>query len=183
MSRIGKKHIDVPAGVTVKYEDHYVTVKGKHGELKQHINTDDIDIKIDGNVITVVNLKGDGDKKASAFHGLYRQLIADMVKGVETPFEKKLIVSGVGYKCAVNGNKLVMNIGYSKPVEYIVPEGITVTCPDPLVIVVSGISKEQVGQVAAQIKSKRPVEPYHGYGLHYETETVLRKEAKTAGKK
>lgn len=183
MSRIGKKHIDVPAGVSVAFENGTVTVKGKHGELSQHINTPDIDVKINGNVINVENLKGDADKKASAFHGLYRQLIADMVKGVETPFEKKLIVSGVGYKCAVTGNKLVMNIGYSKPVEYVIPDGITVTCPDPLQIVVSGISKELVGQVAAQIKAKRPVEPYHGYGLHYENEFVLRKEAKTAGKK
>lgn len=181
MSRIGRKHIDVPAGVTVSFEDGVVTVKGKLGELKQAIASKDINVKIDGNVVTVE--RANEQKQTRAYHGLYRQLIADMVSGVVTPFTKTLIVSGVGYKCAVTGNKLVMNIGYSKPVEYTIPEGITITCPDPLTIVVSGMSKEHVGEVAAQIKSKRPVEPYHGYGLHYSTEVVLRKEAKTAGKK
>ena len=181
MSRIGKKHIDVPAGVTVNFDGHVVTVKGKLGELKQEIVSPDIDVKVDG---AVVNVERKNElKQTRAYHGLYRQLIADMVKGVQEPFKKTLIVAGVGYKCSVTGNKLVMNIGYSKPVEYTVPEGITVTCPDPLQIVVSGINKAYVGQVAAQIKSKRPVEPYHGYGLHYSDEVVLRKEAKTAGKK
>ena len=122
-------------------------------------------------------------KQTRAYHGLYRQLIADMVSGVQKPFTKTVIVSSVGYKCDVTGNKLVLNIGYSKPVEFTVPEGITVTCPDPLQIVVSGINKEFVGEVAAQIKAKRPVEPYHGYGMHYSNEVVVRKEAKTAGKK
>ncbi|MDE7464523.1 MAG: 50S ribosomal protein L6 [Clostridiales bacterium] len=181
MSRIGRKHIDIPAGVEVKFEDGVVTVKGKNGELKQAIKCSDINVKIDGGVINVE--RANEQKQTRAYHGLYRQLIADMVSGVVTPFTKTLIVAGVGYKCAVTGNKLVMNIGYSKPVEYVIPEGITITCPDPLTIVVSGISKEHVGEVAAQIKSKRPVEPYHGYGLHYSTEVVLRKEAKTAGKK
>lgn len=181
MSRIGRKHIDVPAGVTVNYADNVVTVKGKLGELKQTIASNDISVKIGAGVVNVE--RANDQKQTRAFHGLYRQLIADMVKGVETPFTKTLIVSGVGYKCAVTGNKLVMNIGYSKPVEFTVPAGITVTCPDPLTIVVSGIDKCFVGQVAAQIKSKRPVEPYHGYGLHYSDEVVLRKEAKTAGKK
>ena len=181
MSRIGRKHIDIPAGVEVKFEDGVVTVKGKNGELKQAIKCSDINVKIDGGVINVE--RANEQKQTRAYHGLYRQLIADMVSGVVTPFTKTLIVAGVGYKCAVTGNKLVMNIGYSKPVEYVIPEGITITCPDPLTIVVSGISKEHVGEVAAQIKAKRPVEPYHGYGLHYSTEVVLRKEAKTAGKK
>lgn len=181
MSRIGRKHIDIPAGVTVSYENGVVAVKGKLGELSREIKCKDIDVKIDGSVINVE--RANDDKQTRAYHGLYRQLIADMVAGVQTPFTKTLIVSGVGYKCAVTGNKLVMNIGYSKPVEYTVPDGITVACPDPLTITVSGINKEFVGEVAAQIKSKRPVEPYHGYGLHYSTEVVLRKEAKTAGKK
>lgn len=181
MSRIGKKHIDVPAGVTVEFDGHAVTVKGKLGELKQDIVSPDIDVKVSAGVVNVE--RKNELKQTRAFHGLYRQLIADMVKGVQEPFKKTLIVAGVGYKCAVNGNKLVMNIGYSKPVEFTVPDGITVTCPDPLQIVVSGINKAFVGQVAAQIKAKRPVEPYHGYGLHYSDEVVLRKEAKTAGKK
>lgn len=181
MSRIGKKHIDVPAGVTVSYENGIVTVKGKLGELKQEIKCADITVKVGAGVVNVE--RANDDKPTRAYHGLYRQLIANMVKGVQTPFTKTLIVAGVGYKCAVTGNKLVMNIGYSKPVEYIIPSGITITCSDPLTIVVSGIDKAYVGEVAAQIKSKRPVEPYHGYGLHYSTEVVLRKEAKTAGKK
>jgi len=181
MSRIGKKHIDVPAGVSVSFENGIVTVKGKLGELTQKIATPDITVKVDGSVVNVE--RANDDKQTRAYHGLYRQLIADMVKGVVEPFKKTLIVSGVGYKCAVTGNKLVMNIGFSKPVEYTIPEGITITCPDPLTIVVSGISKEFVGEIAAQIKAKRPVEPYHGYGLHYSDEFVLRKEPKTAGKK
>ena len=181
MSRIGRKHIDLPAGVTVTFENGVVTVKGKLGELKQEIKCKDIDVVIDGAVINVT--RANDNKQTRAYHGLYRQLIANMVHGVQNAFTKTLIVAGVGYKCAVTGNKLVMNIGYSKPVEYTIPQGITVTCPDPLTIVVSGIDKEFVGEVAAQIKSKRPVEPYHGYGLHYSNEVVLRKEAKTAGKK
>ena len=181
MSRIGRKHIDVPAGVTVTFENSVVTVKGKNGELKQEIVSPDIDVKIGEGVVNVE--RKNELKQTRAYHGLYRQLIANMVHGVNTPFTKTLIVAGVGYKCAVNGNKLVMNIGYSKPVEFAIPAGITITCPDPLQIVVSGIDKAYVGQVAAQIKAKRPVEPYHGYGLHYSNEVVVRKEAKTAGKK
>ena len=181
MSRIGRKHIDVPAGVTVTFENGVVTVKGKLGELSQEIRCKDINVVIEPGVVKVE--RANDDKQTRAYHGLYRQLIANMVSGVQTAFTKTLIVAGVGYKCAVTGGKLVMNIGYSKPVEYTVPQGVTITCPDPLTIVVSGIDKEFVGEVAAQIKSKRPVEPYHGYGLHYSTEVVLRKEAKTAGKK
>lgn len=109
-------------------------------------------------------------------------LIANMVKGVVTPFSKTLVIAGVGYKAAVSGNKLTMNLGYSHPVEFTAPEGVTVTCPDANTVVVTGISKEQVGQVAANIRSKRKVEPYHGYGLHYSDEVVVRKEGKTAGK-
>ncbi|MCM1367520.1 MAG: 50S ribosomal protein L6 [Roseburia sp.] len=181
MSRIGRKHIDVPADVTVSFADGVVTVKGKLGELKQEIKSPDIKVVIGSGVVNVE--RANDDKQTRAYHGLYRQLIANMVSGVQKPFTKTLIVAGVGYKVAVNGNKLVMNIGYSKPVEYIIPEGITVACPDPLTIAVSGINKEFVGEVAAQIKAKRPVEPYHGYGLHYSDEVVVRKEAKTAGKK
>lgn len=181
MSRIGRKHIDVPAGVTVAFDNGVVTVKGKLGELKQEIKSSDINVVVGDGVVNVE--RANELKQTRAYHGLYRQLIANMVAGVQNPFTKTVIVSGVGYKVAVTGNKLVMNIGYSKPVEYAIPQGITITCPDTLTIVVSGIDKEQVGEVAAQIKAKRPVEPYHGYGMHYSNEVVLRKEAKTAGKK
>ena len=109
-------------------------------------------------------------------------LIANMIQGVVTPFSKTLVIAGVGYRASVSGNKLTMSLGYSHPVVFVAPEGITLSCPDANTVVVSGISKEQVGQVAANIRSKRKVEPYHGYGLHYSDEVVVRKEGKTAGK-
>ena len=105
-----------------------------------------------------------------------------MIQGVVTPFSKTLVIAGVGYRASVSGNKLTMSLGYSHPVVFVAPEGITLSCPDANTVVVSGISKEQVGQVAANIRSKRKVEPYHGYGLHYSDEVVVRKEGKTAGK-
>jgi large subunit ribosomal protein L6 len=135
---------------------------------------------MENNEITV--LRADDNKESRSLHGLYRMLIANMVTGVVTPFTKTLVIAGVGYKAAVSGKKLTLNLGLSHPVEIEIPEGITITCPDLLTVVVSGVSKEQVGQVAAQIKAKRPVEPYHGYGIHYSDEVVVRKEGKTAGK-
>ena len=180
MSRIGRMHITVPAGVTVDYKDNLVTVKGPKGTLTQKIATHAIDVKVDGNIVTLE--RHNELKETKSMHGLYRMLIANMVKGVVTPFSKTLVIAGVGYKAAVSGNKLTMNLGYSHPVEFTAPEGVTVTCPHANTAVVTGISKEQVGQVAANIRSKRKVEPYHGYGLHYSDEVVVRKEGKTAGK-
>ena len=180
MSRIGKMKIAVPAGVTVEEKDRVVYVKGPKGELSTAIKSDKISIKMENNEITV--LRADDNKESRSLHGLYRMLIANMVTGVVTPFTKTLVIAGVGYKAAVSGKKLTLNLGLSHPVEIEIPEGITITCPDLLTVVVSGVSKEQVGQVAAQIKAKRPVEPYHGYGIHYSDEVVDRKEGKTAGK-
>ena len=180
MSRIGKMKIAVPAGVTVEEKDRVVYVKGPKGELSTAIKSDKISIKMENNEITV--LRADDNKESRSLHGLYRMLIANMVTGVVTPFTKTLVIAGVGYKAAVSGKKLTLNLGLSHPVEIEFPEGITITCPDLLTVVVSGVSKEQVGQVAAQIKAKRPVEPYHGYGIHYSDEVVVRKEGKTAGK-
>lgn len=180
MSRIGKMKIAVPAGVTVEEKDRVVYVKGPKGELSTAIKSDKISIKMENNEITV--LRADDNKESRSLHGLYRMLIANMVTGVVTPFTKTLVIAGVGYKAAVSGKKLTLNLGLSHPVEIDIPEGITITCPDLLTVVVSGVSKEQVGQVAAQIKAKRPVEPYHGYGIHYSDEVVVRKEGKTAGK-
>jgi large subunit ribosomal protein L6 len=180
MSRIGKMKIAVPAGVTVEEKDRVVYVKGPKGELSTAIKSDKISIKMENNEITV--LRADDNKESRSLHGLYRMLIANMVTGVVTPFTKTLVIAGVGYKAAVSGKKLTLNLGLSHPVEIEIPEGITITCPDLLTVVVSGVSKEQVGQVAAQIKAKRPVEPYHGYGIHYSDEVVVRKEGKTAGK-
>ena len=179
MSRIGRMHITVPAGVTVDYKDNLVTVKGPKGTLTQKIATHAIDVKVDGNIVTLE--RHNELKETKSMHGLYRMLIANMVKGVVTPFSKTLVIAGVGYKAAVSGNKLTMNLGYSHPVEFTAPEGVTVTCPDANTVVVTGISKEQVGQVAANIRSKRPPEPYLGKGIKYSDETIRRKAGK-AGK-
>lgn len=180
MSRIGKQPIKCSDKVDFKFENGVVTVKGPLGELKQTIATPHVKFKKEGGEIIVTR---DSDvAQVRAMHGLYRQLVANMVSGVEKPFVKRLIVAGVGYKVAVEGSKLVMNIGYSHPVVFEIPQGLKITCPDANTIEVSGIDKDFVGQVAADIKSKRPVEPYHGYGLHYENEYVIRKEGKTAKK-
>lgn len=180
MSRIGRLPITVPAGVTVEYVDGVVTVKGPKGTLSQKIVDSAINVKIDG--ATVVVERANESKPTKSKHGLYRQLIDNMVKGVVTPFTRTLIINGVGYKAQMTGNKLVMNLGLSHTVEIVAPEGVTVTVPDPNSVVVTGISKELVGQTAAIIKSKRPVEPYHAYGIRYSDEVVIRKEGKTAGK-
>lgn len=180
MSRIGRLPVTIPAGVTVGYNDSIVTVKGPKGELSQKIEDRNIDVLINGNELEVV--RKNENKETKAKHGLYRQLINNMVIGVVTPFTRTLIIKGVGYKSAVTAGKLVMNIGFSHPVEFIAPAGITLTCTDLTTVVVTGISKELVGHVAATIKSKRPVEPYHNYGLHYSDEVLVKKEGKTAGK-
>lgn len=180
MSRIGRLQIDVPAGVTVENNNGLVTVKGPKGTLSEAIKDKNISFVQEGNIITV-NRANDA-KQSRASHGLYRQLIANMVAGVVKPFTKTIIVHGVGFKVAVAGSKLTMNIGFSHPVEVVAPEGITIACPDQTTITVTGISKQLVGQVAATIRSKRPVEPYHGYGLRYNDEVVIKKEGKTAGK-
>ncbi len=180
MSRIGRLGITVPAGVTVEYANHVVTVKGPKGELSQNIANKNISVEIEGNEVKVT--RANENKETKSMHGLYRMLIANMIAGVVTPFSRTLIIAGVGYKAAVAGNKLTMNLGLSHTVEYVAPDGITITCPDATTVVVTGISKERVGQVAATIRSKRPVEPYHNYGIHYSDEVLVKKEGKTAGK-
>ena len=180
MSRIGRMPIAIPAGVTVETADGVVKVTGPKGTLSRKIASNKIEIKVEGAEVHV--LRADDKKETRSMHDLYRQLIANMVAGVVTPFTRTLIVQGVGYKAAVAGSKLTLNIGYSHPVEFTAPEGITITCPDITTVVVSGISKELVGQTAATIRSKRQVEPYHNYGLHYSDEVLVKKEGKTAGK-
>lgn len=180
MSRIGRMPVTIPAGITVTYANKLVTVKGAHGTLSELICDRNIDVKIEGSELEVV--RSSETKETKAKHGLYRQLIHNMVAGVVKPFTKTLIVNGVGFKCNVTGAKLVMNIGFSHPVEFTAPEGITLACTDLTTIVVTGIDKELVGQTAATIKSKRPVEPYHNYGIHYSDEVLVKKEGKTAGK-
>ena len=179
MSRIGRMPIAVPAGVTVDIaENNHVTVKGPKGTLERALPTE-LEIKVeDGHVVVA---RPNDLKKMKSLHGLTRTLINNMVVGVTTGYEKKLEVNGVGYKAAKAGKKLTLNLGYSHPVEMEDPEGIE-TKVDGNKIIVSGISKEKVGQFAAEIRDKRRPEPYKGKGIKYETEVIRRKVGKT-GKK
>ncbi len=187
MSRIGKAPIVLPANVTVDVsESNYVTVTGPKGKLEQQItgNVSLTRVEHEGkNAILLV--ANDNLAETNAKHGLYRALVANMVTGVSNGFSKSITINGVGYKVQVQGNKIVLNIGFSHPVNMEIPQGLTVTCPSITEIVVSGISKEQVGQFAADIKALKKVEPYHGYGIYYTNEHVRRKEIKktSSGKK
>ena len=179
MSRIGKMPIAIPAGVTVVFNNGVVTVKGAKGELSREV-VGNIDIVTEGNELLVKALDDRADTNAK--HGLYRALLAGMVKGVSEGFVRALEVKGVGWKAQVQGNKLVLNVGFSHPVEMIAPEGIKFECPTLTDVNVIGISKELVGQVAANIRAIRVPEPYHGYGIRYKGEHVEHKEGKTSGK-
>ena len=177
MSRIGKMPITVPAGVTVTIDGTSVTAKGPKGELSRTFRPF-VTIEQDGDTITVNRIADSRDAKAQ--HGLVRTLIANMIEGVSTGFSKKLQLIGVGYRAALKGKNLEMQLGYSHPVLVEAPEGITFECPQPTEIIVSGPSKEQVGQVAADIRKWRKPEPYKGKGIRYEGEYVRRKLGKAA---
>ena len=179
MSRIGKMSIVIPAGVSVEYKDSVVTVKGAKGTLSQKI-TGAIDVKNEDGHVHVVAL--DEQQQTNALHGLYRALIANMVKGVSEGYAKGLEIKGVGWKAAVQGSKLVLNVGFSHPVEFVAPEGIKLECPSQTEITVSGIDKVLVGQVAADLRAIRVPEPYHGYVIRSKGEHGEHKEGKTAGK-
>ena len=179
MSRIGKLPIALPAGVTVEFKDGIVTVKGPKGTLSREI-VGNIGIVTEGTNLLVVAL--DEKSETNAKHGLYRALLNGMVIGVSAGFVKTLEVKGVGWKAAVQGNKLVLNVGFSHPVEVVAPEGIKFECPTLTEVNVSGINKELVGQIAANIRKIRLPEPYHGYGIRYKGEVVEHKEGKTSGK-
>ena len=178
MSRIGKKPITIPAGVTVTIKDNEVTVKGPKGELKNTFNPA-MEIKVEGTEILVS--RPSDIKEHRALHGLTRSLIANMVEGVTNGFTKQLEVNGVGYRAQKQGKDLVMNLGFSHQV--IVPEvpGITIEVPSANLVVISGADKQQVGQFAAEVREKRPPEPYKGKGIKYADEHIRRKEGK-AGK-
>ena len=179
MSRIGKQSIAIPAGVTVNFADGVVTVKGGKGELTRKISGA-INVTCEDGHAHVIALND--EKETNALHGLYRALIADMVKGVSEGFTRALEIKGVGWKGAMQGNKLVLNVGFSHPVEVVQPHGIKIECPSQTDIVVSGIDKVLVGQVAADLRAIRVPEPYHGYGIRYKGEHVEHKEGKTSGK-
>ena len=177
MSRIGKKPVQIPAGVTVTVNGNTVNVKGPKGELERTFS-DLVTITEEGEEILVTT--NDETREANAQHGLTRTLIHNMVIGVSEGFMKQLELTGVGYRVALKGKDLDLSLGYSHPVIYVAPENITFEVPDNTHINVKGISKEQVGQVAAEIRMKRPPEPYKGKGIHYMGEHIRRKLGKAA---
>ena len=177
MSRVGKMPIAIPAGVTVEIaENNLVTVKGPKGELTR-VLPKEMTIKKEGEEVIIE--RPNDLKKNKALHGLTRALINNMVIGVNVGFEKTLEINGVGYRAAKQGNVLNLSLGYSHPVEFPEPEGITIEVPDQNKIIVKGISKEKVGQCAAEIRGFRPPEPYKGKGIKYADEHIRRKVGKT----
>ena len=181
MSRIGKKPVTIPANVTLNVaEGNVVTVKGPKGELTRAFHPDMI-LKLDGNVLTVE--RPDEEHLHKSLHGLTRTLINNMVEGVSNGFKKELDVNGVGFRCEKKGNQLVMRLGFSHEVIMDEIPGITVEVPAPNKIIVRGTDKQVVGQFAAEVRGKRPPEPYKGKGIKYTTEVIRRKVGKTGGKK
>lgn len=178
MSRIGRNPIAIPAGVEVKVDGSTVTVKGPKGTLTKTVHSN-MKVELDGAVVKVT--RPDDSNLNKSLHGLTRTLIANMVEGVEKGYSKELEVNGVGYRVSVQGKDLVLNIGFSHQVIMPAPEGITVEAPSPNKIVISGPDKQMVGQFAAEVREKRPPEPYKGKGIKYADEHIRRKEGK-AGK-
>lgn len=177
MSRVGKKPIEVPANVTVTVSDNNtVTVKGPKGELTRQFNSE-MKIEQEGNIITVV--RPSDSKEHRTIHGTTRALLANMVTGVSEGFSRALELIGVGYRAQLQGKKLVLNVGYSHPVEFTPEEGLEIEVPSNTKVIVKGIDKERVGAFASDIRAIRPPEPYKGKGIRYEGEFVRRKEGKT----
>ena len=179
MSRIGRKPINIPAGVEVSFENSVMTVKGPKGTLTQKINPN-MTVEINDGIIEVK--RPNDDKQNRSLHGLTRTLIANMMVGVTEGYKKELQVNGVGYRCQKQGKQLVMNLGFSHNVVFEDTEDITIEVPGPNSIIVHGADKQKVGQFAAEIREKRPPEPYKGKGIKYVDEYIRRKEGK-AGKK
>jgi large subunit ribosomal protein L6 len=176
MSRIGKLPIEIPAGVTVTVVNGNVSVKGPKGELTRSFNPE-IEISVEENIVTVT--RPSDAKEHRALHGTTRAVIANMVEGVSAGFERKLELIGVGYRAQKQGTKLVLNVGYSHPVEFNPEAGLEIEVPTNTKITIKGIDKERVGELAANIRQVRPPEPYKGKGIRYEGEFVRRKEGKT----
>ena len=176
MSRIGNKPIAVPAGVEVKIDGQKITVKGPKGTLEREIHKN-ISVEMENNTIKVTRPNNEALNRS--LHGLTRTLISNMIEGVEKEYTRELQINGVGYRAQKQGNKIVLTLGYSHPVEMVEPEGITFDVPNANTIIVRGIDKEVVGQTAAVVRSKRPPEVYHGKGIKYADEHIRRKEGKT----
>jgi large subunit ribosomal protein L6 len=175
MSRIGKRPVAIPGGVTAAVNGQEVKVKGPKGELK-HVLVDDIIAKLDKGEIEIT--MREDTKRARAMWGMSRTLVANLIAGVTEGFTKKLDITGVGYRAAMQGSNLQLQLGYSHDISYPIPQGIQVVCPKPTEIVITGIDKQKVGQVAAEIRHYRPPEPYKGKGVRYAGEFILRKEGK-----
>lgn len=180
MSRIGKMPITIPDGVDVKISGNTITVKGAKGELTNQFHQEMI-VTIDGSVITVT--RPSDNKSHKSLHGMTRSIINNMVTGVTEGYQKTLEINGTGYRAMKQDNKIVLTLGYSHLVEMVEPKGITFEVPSQTVIIVKGIDKQLVGEYAAQIRSKRKPEPYHGKGIKYQGEVIRRKEGKTGAKK
>lgn len=181
MSRIGRNPIMLPQGVTVKYDNGLITVVGPKGTLSREVNTR-LDYEISESEVKVINNHPFSDKTMRAMHGLFRQLVANMIEGVSKGFEKRLVINGVGYRINLKSpSEAVLSLGFSHPVEISAPEGVIMEA-ERNTLIIKGIDKEKVGQFASKIKGIKPVEPYHGYGIAYHDQVIRRKESKT-GKK
>ena len=175
MSRIGKKPVKVPSGVTATVSGQQVSVKGPKGELAFLVN-DEVDVKMeDGGIVVVPR---DQSKRARSAWGMSRTMVSNLMTGVTSGFERRLEINGVGYRAAVQGKDLQLSLGYSHEVKYPIPAGIKIECPKPTEIVITGSDKQRVGQVAAEIREYRPPEPYKGKGVKYADEHIFRKEGK-----
>lgn len=180
MSRIGNRVLTIPAGVEITIaEDNTVTIKGSKGTLVQKFSRL---ISIEVNGVELATKRANEIKHTKQLHGTTNSLLKGMLVGVHEGFKKTLDINGVGYRAALSGNQLNLSLGYSHPVAHVIPEGITIEVPKPTQIIVSGIDKQLVGQVAAEIRAYRKPEPYKGKGIKYSDETIIRKEGKAAGK-
>ncbi len=180
MSRIGRLPVKITDGAKVTVNDNLVTVEGKLGTLSQVIEVSGINVHVENEEVIVA--RTNEKKETKSAHGLYRALIANMVEGVTKGYQKNLMIAGVGYKANMDGKTLVLSVGYSHLVRVDAPEGIEFGVVAPTEIFVKGIDKTLVGQISANIRAIRKPEPYHGYGIRYKTETIIRKEGKKAGK-
>jgi large subunit ribosomal protein L6 len=176
MSRIGKKAIDIPKDVSVTIDEQKIVVKGKHGTLERLLITN-INYKLENNQIVVTRI--DDTKKSRELHGLIRALIQNMVSGVSEKFSKTLIAEGVGYKFQIDKNNLILNVGFTHPVQFVIPSDLTVKLESATKILISGVDKEKVGFLAAKVRDIRPPEPYKGKGILYDGEKIIRKAGKT----